>query len=89
MTFDRAIEILDPEHREHYESLDPVNEACLMGMEALIFQRDFVFCKDCEHCSIFKDGKSFSCKSSKKDYYAPHYDAATYFCGDHLRKGQG
>lgn len=35
MTIDRAIEILNPEHREHYESIDPVNEACRMGMEAL------------------------------------------------------
>ena len=35
MTIDRAIEILDPEHREHYEIIDPVNEACRMGMEAL------------------------------------------------------
>ena len=35
MTFDRAIEILDPEHREHYESIDPINDACRMGMEAL------------------------------------------------------
>lgn len=31
----RAIQILDPEHREHYESLDEVNEACRMGIEAL------------------------------------------------------
>ena len=35
MTIDRAIEILDPEHREHYESIEPVMEACRMGMEAL------------------------------------------------------
>lgn len=35
MTHERAAEILDPEHREHYESLEPVNEACRMGMEAL------------------------------------------------------
>ena len=35
MTIDRAIEILNPEHREHYESIEPVNEACRMGMEAL------------------------------------------------------
>ena len=32
---ERAIEILDPEHREHYESIEVVNEACRMGMEAL------------------------------------------------------
>lgn len=39
MTIDRAIEILNPEHREHYENLDEVNEACRMGMEALERQR--------------------------------------------------
>ena len=27
MTTERAIEILDPEHREHYESMEPANEA--------------------------------------------------------------
>lgn len=35
MTIDRAIEILNPEHREHYDGLDEVNEACRMGMKAL------------------------------------------------------
>lgn len=35
MTPERAIEILDPEHREHYESMEPVNEACRMGMDAI------------------------------------------------------
>ena len=88
MTYDRAIEILDPTHREDYGSIDPVNEACRMGMEALQFVRDFVFCKDCSHCSIFEDGKSFSCNYNENDYYAPYYDAATYFCGDRVRKGQ-
>lgn len=39
MTIDRAIEILDPEHRERYESIEPVNEACRMGIEALKRQR--------------------------------------------------
>lgn len=33
MENERAIEILDPEHREAYESLEPVNEACRMGVE--------------------------------------------------------
>lgn len=35
MTIDRAIEILDPEHRENYDGMDEVNEACRMGMVAL------------------------------------------------------
>lgn len=35
MTIDRAIKILNPEHRENYDGMDEVNEACRMGMEAL------------------------------------------------------
>lgn len=35
MTPERAIEILNPEHREHYDSIETVNEACRMGMEAI------------------------------------------------------
>lgn len=35
MTIDRAIEILDPDHHESYDSLSTVEEACRMGMEAL------------------------------------------------------
>ena len=39
MTIERAIEILDPEHRENYDSLETVNEACRMGMAAMEKQR--------------------------------------------------
>lgn len=35
MKIERAMEILDPNHREHYESIDIVNEACEMGRHAL------------------------------------------------------
>ncbi len=35
MEIDRAIEILNPEHREQYDSLATVQEACRMGMAAL------------------------------------------------------
>ena len=35
MKIERAIEILNPEHREKYESIAPVNEACEMGVQAL------------------------------------------------------
>lgn len=28
MTIERAIEILNPEHKENYESIEPVIEAC-------------------------------------------------------------
>lgn len=39
MKIERAIEILDPEHREPYDGLEEVNEACRMGMEALRIMR--------------------------------------------------
>ena len=35
MTIERAIEILDPEHRVPCDSLKTVQEACRMGVEAL------------------------------------------------------
>ena len=35
MKIERAIEILNPEHRECYENIEVVNEACRMGMQAL------------------------------------------------------
>ena len=45
MTYERAAEILDPEHRETYESLEIVNEACRMGRAAL-FRRMSMNCFD-------------------------------------------
>ena len=35
MTPERAIEILDPTHREHYDSIKPINEAMRMGQAAI------------------------------------------------------
>lgn len=35
MTPKRAIEILNPEHREYYDSIETVNEACRIGMDAI------------------------------------------------------
>lgn len=36
MTNERAAEILNPEHREQYDSIEAVNEACRIGMNAII-----------------------------------------------------
>lgn len=35
MTDERAIEILDPEHREYFGSIEPVVEACRIGIKAI------------------------------------------------------
>ena len=97
MTIERAMEILDPEHREHYESIDPVKEACRMGMMALDVVKRIVLCKDCSRCFDL-DGKdpmtpysgkgdgSFYCSAWDMDLHAPHYHADTYFCADGKRR---
>ena len=68
MTYERAVEILDPEHREHYESIDIVDEACRMGMEALKKQmpkkplksdRKVRYCEvfECQNCGLEFSGR--------------------------------
>jgi len=70
MEIERAIEILDPEHREQYDSLATVQEACRMGMEALKKQRPVPFVRKgkkdhdlleyflCGKCGMMLGGKS-------------------------------
>lgn len=79
ITVDRAIQILDPKHRERYESLEEVNEACRMGMKALrrLRDRDFVAvvrCRDCRYALEFDEdepeyGKKIMCLYSVEDGY--------------------
>ena len=55
---DNIREILDPLHREHYESIEPVNEACRLARVALYKQmkgkpypdgdRGIVACPNCK-----------------------------------------
>ena len=60
MTIERAIEILDPEHRENYDSIELVEEACYMGMEALKRQlpmkpRCDIACPICGRAAIYEN----------------------------------
>ena len=60
MTLERAAEILDPEHREHYESIEVVNEACNIGIKAIEKQipkkpiqkykhiKEYMYCPVCD-----------------------------------------
>lgn len=43
-------------------------------------------CKHCKHCRLLNDGVSFECKEWEMDFYAPRYDASTYYCGDGKRR---
>lgn len=38
MTLERAAEILDPQHREDYDSMETINEACEIGRKAIAKQ---------------------------------------------------
>lgn len=82
MTIERAIEILNPEHRERYENIDIVNEACKMGMEALEKQinKNVRLAEDmclCPHCSFDMMGVyDYPCEHDPK--YCPE-------CGQALK----
>lgn len=76
MTIDRAIEILNPEHREHYESIDPVNEACRMGMEALERTRWI----PCSERMPERPGDYQVC--TRNEYYGTKNVTKRYFNGD-------
>ena len=45
-----------------------------------------VFCKDCRHCRLLNDGISFECSAGDTEFYAPTYNAATYYCADGERR---
>lgn len=56
MTLERAAKILDPNHREHYDSIETVNEACRMGMYAIKMRIKKAPIKSlsCYHCGNCK-----------------------------------
>lgn len=77
MTIDRAIEILNPEHREHYKNLDEVNEACRMGMEALERTR-WIPCSE----RLPEVGEEVLAHSSSRGVVADYYDRGIFGYND-------
>jgi hypothetical protein len=85
MTVERAMEILDPTHREHYDSIDVVNEACRMGREALkkqipkkpIKRNPIIY-------RITKDGQ----KTYAYQHFCPLCDTKLKFTDHHCPCGQ-
>jgi hypothetical protein len=72
MPVERAAEILDPKHRERYESLSVVEEACSMGHDALLLRIPR---------SPYKNG--FSCPNcGSSDYLYGYYDKRNKCCGN-------
>lgn len=84
MTYERAIEILNPEHREHYESIEPVNEACRMGMEALEKQ---IPKKAKESDLHIRYVKIYECPNCKGEF-SGNISKYCYHCGQALDWGE-
>lgn len=72
MSVERAAEILDPAHRESYESLAVVEEACKMGHDALMLRIPR---------SPYKNG--FACPNCcSSDYLYGYFDKSNKCCGN-------
>ncbi len=94
MKIDRAIEILDPEHREHYDGLEEVNEACRMGMEILRQFRDgelvkVVRCKDCIYLADLSPSNSLYPSQDHSTCKGIRYVSPDSFCSDGIRRETG
>ena len=63
----------------------PITE--LVPADVVVDLVPVVRCKDCQHCRLLNDGVSFECTSWEMDFYAPTYNAATYYCADGKRRG--
>lgn len=75
MKIERAFQILDPTHREHYESIKPVNEACIVARAALYMRM-----KE----SPYPDGDPnvLACPNCKSGEYLHNEDGSrNSFCG--------
>jgi ribosomal protein S27AE len=75
MSAERAAEILDPKHRERYESLAAVEDACSMGRDALLLRIPR---------SPYPDGDKsiLSCPNCGSGEYLHNQDEAeSTFCG--------
>lgn len=77
----RECVVLKPKESFNMEEFaEAVNE---MAMVELV---PVVFCRNCARCKVYGDGHSFNCMENDIDYYAPKYDADTFFCGDGKRR---
>lgn len=80
MTTERAIEILNPEHREHYESIEIVEEACRLGMAALEKQtpKKPIYVENIALTDVYK------CPCCKKRFTGTSIAKHCYHCGQAL-----
>ena len=49
---------------------------------------EVVRCHACEKCTLLEDGIGFHCQAWDTEFYAPHYDVATYYCADGKRRSE-
>ena len=73
MTYERAAEILDPEHRENYDSIETVKEAWQMGMDALKKQIP-------EKVNLWENSQFGNCPYCHEVVYRPALRERVYCC---------
>lgn len=73
MTYERAAEILDQEHRENYDSIETVKEACQMGMDALKKQIP-------EKVNLWENSQFGNCPLCHEVVYRPALRERVYCC---------
>jgi len=72
---------------EEYEALVSVREIRkLVELMSAVDAVPVIRCKDCRYCRTLGDGHSFECVRNDMEFYAPTYDAATYYCADAERR---
>lgn len=96
MEIERAIEILNPEHRENYEEqpdgLEQIETAMRMGMEALKKQqpvkpKEFAFTREIEICHILYSENVVLSKCGHCDAVVPLHSKYCSDCGQALDWG--
>lgn len=84
-----AIEAFDDERVErNYGDVSPESVIRVIESIPAVDAVPVVFCKHCRKCTIWEDGHSFTCNEDEIDYYAPTYDAATFYCADGKRRDE-
>jgi hypothetical protein len=84
-----AIEAFDDERVDrNYGDVSPESVIEVIESIPAVDAVPVVFCKHCRKCTIWEDGHSFTCNEDEIDYYAPTYDAATFYCADGKRRDE-
>lgn len=82
MTLERAAEILDPQHKEDYDSTETINEACEIGRKAIAKQIPMEPIKDNDQNVRY--AMCYICPNCEKGFTGTGIADYCYHCGQAL-----